>query len=341
MPDQASEREKGLKDLEIPERRDAGIVKSEALISGDVLVGGQAVIEGVMMRTPNAYAVSVRLQNGTIVREGRAVAKFSSCWPILNKPVLRGVSTLAQSLVLGIRTLNYSASVLAAEEDPQGKAGQGLSAWMLAVTLIFSALIGAGLFIFLPLFLADLLRGAVPIFKNWVLFNLADGLFRLVIFVAYIGAMVLSRDIRRVFEYHGAEHKVVYSWENKKELTPENAAIFSRLHPRCGTSFLLVVMSVSIVVFSIFKFSSFWMLAASRMLLMPLIAGLSYELIRWSSRQDRNSKVFMAFKLGLLLQRMTTREPDAGQLEVAIDALKFAMEIEKGLEMGTVKEAAA
>jgi uncharacterized protein YqhQ len=339
MPDHASE--KHPKDLDVPVRQDAGVQKNETLISGDVLVGGQAVIEGVMMRTPNAYAVSVRLQNGTIVREGRAVAKISSRWPILKKPVLRGIGTLAQSLVLGIRTLNYSASVLAAEDDPQGKAGQGLSAWMLTGTLIFSAMIGAGLFIFLPLFFAGLLRGAVPLFQNWVLFNLADGLIRLLIFVAYIGAMVLSRDIRRVFEYHGAEHKVVYSWENKKELTPENAALFSRLHPRCGTSFLLVVMSVSIVVFSVFKFSSFWMLAASRLLLMPLIAGLSYELIRWSSKQDRSSMIFMAFKPGLLMQRMTTREPDVSQLEVAIDALKYAMEIEKGLEPETVKEAAA
>lgn len=338
MADQLSERQN-----EITEGKAETTSQSEGSISGDVLVGGQAVIEGVMMRTPNAYAVSVRLPDGSIVREGRAVEKYSSRWPILKRPVLRGVGTLAQALVLGVRTLNYSASVLAAAEDPQGsgKGGQGLSAWMLTATLAFSALLGAGLFIFLPLFLAGLLKSAIPAFQNWVLFNLADGVIRLLIFIGYIGAMMFSRDIRRVFEYHGAEHKVVYNWESKGPLTPENAAGFSRLHPRCGTSFLLVVMAVSIVVFSVFKFQSFWMLAGSRIVLMPLIAGLSYELIRWSSKQDRGSIVFMAFKPGLLLQRLTTREPDDKELEVAIDALNYAMEIEKGLPAGGTKAAAA
>jgi uncharacterized protein YqhQ len=304
-------------------------------------VGGQAVIEGVMMRTPNAYAVSVRLPNGSIVREGGAVAKYSDRWPILKKPVLRGVGTLVQSLVLGVKALNYSASALAAAEEPEGQGAQGLSAWMLTISLLFSAVIGAGLFIFLPLFLAGLLRSAAPAFQNWLLFNLADGLIRLVIFLAYICAMMISKDIRRVFEYHGAEHKVVYNWEAKRELTPANAEGYSRLHPRCGTSFLLIVMCVSIVVFSIFKFSSFWMLAASRIVLMPLIAGLSYEVIRWSAKQDRGSKIFLAFKPGLLLQRLTTKEPDNSQLEVAIDALNYALEIEKGVEIERSKEAAA
>lgn len=321
--------------------------EDEVLISGDVLVGGQAVIEGVMMRTPNAYAVAVRLPNGSITHEGRRVARLSERHPLFKRPLLRGVAVLVQSLVLGVRALNFSAAAAAEEAgagtstDNEKPVVQGLSNWVLVLTISFSAVVGAGLFVVLPLYLAGVLKSHVGFFQNWLAFNLADGVIRLVVFIGYIGAMLFSRDIRRVFEYHGAEHKVVYNWEARQPLSVVTAGTFSRLHPRCGTSFLLVVMSVSIVVFSAFKFSSFWLLAGSRLVLMPLIAGLSYELIRWSARQSRDSVLFMAFKPGLMLQRLTTREPDAGQLEVAIEALNAALEIERNVAREAAKEAAA
>jgi uncharacterized protein YqhQ len=320
--DSAAENKDGAKGSDGPEET--------SLISGDVLVGGQAVIEGVMMRTPHAYAVAVRKPDGSIVREGHRITSLGEKYPRFKWPVVRGAAILGQSLVLGIRALNFSAAAMAENGAEGGKDSQdnGIPGWMLAVTLVFSALLGIALFILLPLFLAGQLRNQLALFENWLAFNLADGIMRLVIFIAYIAAMLLSRDIRRVFEYHGAEHKVVYNWEAKIPLSVDKASGYSRLHPRCGTSFLLMVMAVSILIFSLFKFKTYWLLAASRLILMPLIAGLSYELIRWSARQSRESLTFAAFRLGLLLQRMTTREPDPGQLEVAIAALNHALEME-------------
>ena len=300
----------------------------------DILVGGQAVIEGVMMRTPRAYAVAVRRADGSLEIKKEGVRRLSDLWKPLSWPVIRGFAVLLQSLALGIRTLNFSFAVASADlesakpagEKPQKKTeGEFLP---ILLTMIFAAAMAVFLFILAPLWITTWLKGYFPAIHNWVVFNLVDGLIRVVFFLGYILIISTMKDIRRVFQYHGAEHKVVYTWEAGEELTVENARRKSTLHPRCGTSFLLFVMVVSIVVFSIFKFHAFWAIFLSRVVLIPLISGLSYELIRLSAPRCQRG-LFRAVVLpGLTLQRVTTKEPSDDQLEVAIRALQVALELE-------------
>jgi uncharacterized protein YqhQ len=298
----------------------------------DVLVGGQAVIEGVMMRTPHAYAVAVRRANGSIEVKRELVPRLSECWPALALPVVRGFAVLLQSLALGIRTLNFSFNVAMQDLEPgdQAKAGKSKGGETLAVVLSMgvAAIVAVFLFILAPLWITTWLKAYFAAVHNWGVFNLVDGVIRLVFFLCYILAISAMNDIRRVFQYHGAEHKTVYTWEAGEALTVENARKKSPLHPRCGTSFLLFVMAVSIVVFSLFKFEAFWAIFLSRVVLIPVIAGLSYELIRLSAPRCQRGFFRLVVLPGLLLQRITTKEPSDDQLEVALHALKEALELE-------------
>lgn len=376
----------------------------------DLIVGGQAVIEGVMMRTPNAYAIAVRKADGTIVNTSARLPKWSDKFPILKLPVLRGGAVLVQSMGLGIKALNYSASeaLVEAEQAPAMEValtpavieGEGDFAGLtgavpglfpvptqpkskdelkkgattaaigsIAFALIFNVL----LFVAAPLLLTNALfigagwavpaatstaNTATPVetpaatdstagtdrpwyATTWekvrfylhpvrpsVAFNLIDGMIRMTFFLIMIFSFSLLKDIRRVFEYHGAEHKTVFTWEAGLPLTVENARPQPRQHPRCGTSFLMVVMLVAIVLFSIIKFDSLVFNFLIRIALIPVVAGLSYEIIRLSAKKESSLIFKFITKPGVWLQNLTTKEPDDQQLEVAIEALKESLKLE-------------
>ena len=302
----------------------------------DILVGGQAVIEGVMMRTPHAYAVAVRRADGSIEVKREPVKRLSEYWKPLSWVVVRGFAVLVQSLFLGLRTLNFSINVsmedLEKEEIAKGKrknkSRKESSFLAVATTMLVAVVFAVLVFILLPLWITTWMRGYIPAVHNWIVFNLVDGLIRVTFFLAYIVLISLMKDIRRVFQYHGAEHKVVHTWEAGEELAVENARGKSTLHPRCGTSFLMFVMVVSIIVFSIFKFDAFWALFLSRLVLVPVVSGLSYELIRLSAPRCRKGFFRLMVLPGLTLQRITTKDPSDDQLEIAIRALKESLELE-------------
>ncbi|MCD6508148.1 DUF1385 domain-containing protein [Candidatus Poribacteria bacterium] len=278
-------------------------------------VGGQAVIEGVMMRSRSRYVVAVRTPRGDISIKSERINSPAERFPVLKKPLLRGIVVLIESLLIGMKALTYSAQEAIEEDERKGE--KGLSNFAMTLTLLISFVLGLGLFVILPAFLAGEVTD-----KGWA-FNLIDGFIRLVMFFGYILAISLMPDIRRVFEYHGAEHKSIYAYESGEELSVENASKYSTLHPRCGTAFLLTVMVVSILVFSILgKPSSYFIRFGSRVVLIPLIAGISYEVIRLASKRSQSGIMRIVIAPGLLLQRLTTREPSSDQLQVAISALK-------------------
>jgi uncharacterized protein YqhQ len=281
-------------------------------------IGGQAVIEGVMMRSGNLYSVAVRTPEKQIVLKKENIKELPKP---LKWPFVRGVVGLAQSLSIGIRALLYSAEVSGHEEETP-------STLSLYLTVITAFAIGIGLFLLLPLYATRLL-GIVyqPIHDSSLLFNLVDGVIRVLVFLIYILSICFSKDIRRVFQYHGAEHKAVNAFEAGVELTPENTDKYSTLHPRCGTSFLLVVMMISILIFSLIpKDWPFYEKFLSRLVLIPLIAGSSYEFIKYSSKKMSNPLVRILAMPGLWLQKLTTGMPSHDQLEVAISALKEVLE---------------
>jgi uncharacterized protein YqhQ len=379
----------------------------------DLIVGGQAVIEGVLMRTPNAYAIAVRKADGTIVNTAATLPKWSDKYPILKLPILRGGAVLLQSMGLGIKALNYSANEAFAEaeeakaaeikvaltpavvegegdfagltggvpglfplptkkrsKDELKKGGTAAAASSIVFALIFNVL----LFVAAPLLLTNALfiaagwappalstantdrgAGVSPVdhtqdahateqpwyTRTWnsvrgylhpvrptVGFNLIDGLIRMSFFLIMIVSFSLLKDIRRVFEYHGAEHKTVFTWEKGLALTVDNARPQPRQHPRCGTSFLMVVMLVSILLFSVIKFDSLLFNFLVRIALIPVVAGLSYEIIRLSARKESGAFFKMITRPGVWLQNITTKEPDDSQLEVAIEALKESLKLE-------------
>ena len=294
-------------------------------MSEEVLLGGQAVLEGVMMRAPGAYAVAVRKKGGEVVTLRREVIRLSDRYPALKMPVLRGVVVLFQSLALGIRALNFSAEQVLEEEDTrQEKKSSG------SLGIFFSLLLALGfalgLFFYLPLLLTEGLVRLAPALKGSLPFNLVEGTIRIALFIGYILAISALSDMRRVFQYHGAEHKVVSTYEAGEPLTVEFARTHSTLHPRCGTSFLLFVMVISVLTFSLVPISvSFGVKLASRLFLLPLIAGLSFELLR-SSAKHRGNLIYSAVVTpGMWMQRLTTREPNDDQLQVAIEALRVAL----------------
>ncbi len=288
----------------------------------DMLIGGQAVIEGVMMRSLTGYTVAVRQPDGGIAIRKERLTSIGKKYPILKTPVLRGSVVLIQSLILGIRALNFSASVSSEGEDGEPE----LSNWAVAGSMIFAFALGVGLFILAPLGITNLIRHyLLPAMDNFT-YNIVDGVIRAIFFFAYLGSISMIGEIRRVFQYHGAEHKTVYTFEACEDLTVENARGKSTLHPRCGTSFLLFVMAVSIVVFSLVPPTSpFVVKFGARILLLPLIAGIAYEIIRFSARHLDNKACRAMITPGLWLQKITTNEPDDTQLEIAVTALREAL----------------
>jgi uncharacterized protein YqhQ len=383
----------------------------------DLIVGGQAVIEGVMMRTPSAYAIAVRRPDGTITHTGATLPKWSEKYPALKLPVLRGAAVLVQSMALGIKALNFSAAEAFNEQEQEARAaevaltpavvegegdfagitggvpglfpvptkrrpedelkrGSAAAFGSIAFALLFNVL----LFVVAPLVLTNALfvgmgwadrqaqaaatattqqaqvadgtaqtqavdnaqaegapwysrayqsaRGYLKPVRPTVGFNLVDGLIRMAIFLTMIFSFSLAKDIRRVFEYHGAEHKTVFTWEAGLPLTVENARPQPRQHPRCGTSFLMVVMLVSIILFSVVAFNALVYNMAVRIALIPVVAGLSYEIIRLSAKKEGSLVFKLITRPGVWLQNITTKEPDDQQLEVAIVALKESLKLE-------------
>lgn len=309
---------------------------------GELLVGGQALIEGVMMRSPGAFGVAVRRPDGSLVFQRGKVRSIAKRFPVLKLPVLRGVAVLFQSLAIGIRALNFSAEqAIAAEAVKEGSEGQpandeappaapevkkGTSNWAIAGTMAFSLGLGVLIFILVPLWLTHL--GERFLFGELgnLAFNLVDGGLRAVFFLGYIFLISRMKDIHRVFQYHGAEHKVVFAYEKRLPLTVENARVQSRLHPRCGTSFLLFVLLVSILVFALIpKAAPFLVKFGGRLLLVPAIAGLSYEVLRFTAKRRAAPLFALLVAPGLALQRITTQEPTDDMLEVAIAALEEAL----------------
>lgn len=288
----------------------------------DMLIGGQAVIEGVMMRGLTGYSVAVRQPGGGIAIRKDRLNSITAKYRLLKLPVVRGSIVLIQSLVLGIRALNYSASVSSEGADGEPE----MSNWAVASSMLMALVLGLGLFVLAPLGLTNLVRHyLLPEMGNFT-YNLIDGVIRAVFFFVYILAISYMDDIRRVFQYHGAEHKTVYTFEAREDLTVENARGKSTLHPRCGTSFLLFVMAISIVVFSLVPSTApFALKFGARIVLLPLIAGLAYEIIRFSARHLTNPVCKVLIRPGLWLQKITTKEPDDTQLEVAIVALREAL----------------
>ena len=281
-------------------------------------IGGQAVIEGVMMRGPKLVATAVRTPEKKIEVDVRPVNSISDRYPILKKPMLRGCVSLGESLVMGLRSLSYSAQ-MAGEEDEQ------LTDKELAGTIAFAFVIAAVLFVAIP-------TGAAKLFhfitEDPVFLNLMEGALRLLIFIGYIGAISLMKDIQRVFQYHGAEHKTIACFEAGEALTVANVRRHTRLHKRCGTSFLLIVMLVSIFVFAFLGWPDLWLRILSRVVLLPVVAGISYEIIKLSANSD-NCVLGWAIKPGLWLQYMTTREPDDEMIEVAIESVKAVLPEDK------------
>jgi len=277
-------------------------------------VGGQAVIEGVMMRGPKLVSTAVREPSGQISVKVDPVSSISDRYPILKKPMLRGVIALGESLVLGLKSLSYSAQK-AGDEDEQ------LSDKELVMTILFSLGLAILLFVIIPTAAAKYIDAS---FTNPILLNLLEGGLRLGIFLVYIYGISRMKDIQRVFKYHGAEHKTIHAYEAGVELTVENVQKYSTLHPRCGTAFLLIVMVVSIVMFAFLGWPDLWLRILSRVILLPVVAGLSYEIIRFAGK-SQNPLVHIAILPGLWLQKITTSQPDDDMVEVAIQALEAVL----------------
>ena len=288
---------------------------------GDAPIGGQAVLEGVMMRGVSIWAVACRTPEGRVTVTSEPLVSWAKRSRIWRLPVIRGVVALAESLRIGFKALAISANAQLSDGDEEEEIG-GLT-W--GVTIFFSLLLAVGLFFVVPV-------GATSLIKDWlgsaVLFWLVEGLLRTAIFIGYLVAISRLADLRRVFQYHGAEHKTISCFEAGDELTPASAKGYSRLHPRCGTSFLLIVMVLAIFVFAPIGLPAWYWLLASRILGIPLIAGLSYEVIKWAGKHRDKRWVRIVMWPGLMLQNLTTREPDESQLEIAIRALKRVLAVE-------------
>ena len=284
-------------------------------------------MEGVMMRAPHSYYLAVRRPSGELATEQMPVQRPSEKYRILGYPVFRGIGTLAQSLYLGIRALRFSANAALEQEGGEDQKQQEISPWLMGVNLAVSLGFFILLYKLLPLSLTTWLGGRLPLLQGHIAFNLTDGLIRILIFLAFLYGVSRWKDIRRVFEYHGAEHKAVFNFESGRPLSVDNARQFSTLHPRCGTSFLLVVMVIAIGVYALIPFESFLMKFLLRVALLPLIAGLSYEVIRFAATH-RGSLLAVMARPGLWLQRITTQPPDDSQLAVALHALEGAMALE-------------
>ncbi len=311
-----------------------------ALESGEeTLVGGQAVLEGVMMRSPHAWGIAVRKPSGEMVTHSEPLERPSEHHKWMGWPIVRGVMTLGQAMTLGFRALRFSANAALDEisahdpdsKDPDDK-GQGkkfeITGWMAGVNIAFSVAFFIFMYKYLPLVATTELKKVNPIFGQQIVFNLVDGLIRIAMFLLFVWGVSLWKDIRRVYEYHGAEHKTVFAFENGDPLETAKVQKYSTYHPRCGTSFLMTVMIISMVVYMAIPVHTFWARFGIRIALLPVIAGVSYEIIRFAAKH-RGSLFALMTAPGLWLQRITTQPPDDSEVECAIVALDEAMKLEK------------
>lgn len=287
-------------------------------------VGGQAVLEGVMMRSPSNWAVAVRKPDGDIAQVHQTIASPMARHPIFRLPIIRGVIALGESLAIGFRALAISANYAAQQE---GEEGEAVETELTRGQLIFAFAIAIGFAVLLFKVSPALITDWIGIQAGW--FVIVEGLIRVTIFVLYLSLISLFPDLRRVFQYHAAEHKAINAYEAGEELVPETVQRHSLIHPRCGTAFLLWVMVIAIFVFAFFGRPHWYWLIATRILLLPVIAGLAYELIRFAGKHQSNRILMTLLAPGLWLQRLTTRQPSLDQIEVSIRALKEVLALEK------------
>ena len=302
-----------------------------------VRIGGQAVIEGVMMKNMDRYAVSVRKPNGKIETKVEECVSFAEKHPLFQLPVFRGMANFLESMVIGMKTLNYSASFYEDEEEQTESRteqllekilGEKAEKIIMGIVLVFSLAISIGLFMILPYIASEALGKLI---QNEYVILLMEGIIRIAIFLGYIVLISQMEDIKRVFMYHGAEHKTINCLEAGVPLTPENVDNFSRLHKRCGTSFIFIVMIISMVFFFFIRVDTIWLRIVLRLLFLPLVAGVSYEFIRLAGSSD-HPLVQIFSKPGLALQRLTTKEPDHSMIEVAIASVEGVFDWREYLE---------
>ena len=302
-----------------------------------VRIGGQAVIEGVMMKNMDRYAVSVRKPNGKIETKVEECVSFAEKHPLFQLPVFRGMANFLESMVIGMKTLNYSASFYEDEEEQTESRteqllekirGEKAEKIIMGIVLVFSLAISIGLFMILPYIASEALGKLI---RNEYVILFMEGIIRIAIFLGYIVLISRMEDIKRVFMYHGAEHKTINCLEAGVPLTPENVDNFSRLHKRCGTSFIFIVMIISMVFFFFIRVDTIWLRIVLRLLFLPLVAGVSYEFIRLAGSSD-HPLVQIFSKPGLALQRLTTKEPDHSMIEVAIASVEGVFDWREYLE---------
>lgn len=295
-------------------------------------IGGQAILEGVMMRGKRMYAVAVRKPNKDIVVDKKKVKSSQDRPSFLKLPIIRGSVALIDSLIIGMKSITFSASFFDTEEEEpskmdkylENKFGDKLNDIMISISVVIAVLMAVGLFMVLPTWISSFFNRFIP--GSWAL-GIVEGLVRIIIFILYLVLITRMNDIKRVFQYHGAEHKTINCFEHEQELTVENVKNHSCFHKRCGTSFLLIVMIVSMVVFMFVKVKSVPLRILSRVILFPIVAGISYELIKWAGKSDSKFVQWISAP-GMCLQRLTTAEPDDSMIEVAIAAMKGVLEDE-------------
>lgn len=302
----------------------------------DFAVGGQAVVEGVMMRAPNNITIAVRKPDGTITVRKKHYRTLTQRFPVLNFPILRGVINLFEMMIVGTDAINYSAgeSLDETPKDEQAKKtgfARAFEISLFVISFIVAMALSLTLFKLVPLGITTFLQTKfTAIADNFMLFNVIDGLLKMTIFLSYIYILGLIPSFRRIFEYHGAEHKSIRTYEAHQKLAPENAKPMSRFHPRCGTSFILIVFVISIIFYTFIpKQPDFWTNFAVRLAVLPLIAGISYEYLKFSAKHTDKAFVRAMIAPGLWFQRLTTKEPDAKQLEVGLLSLKDSLEMER------------
>jgi uncharacterized protein YqhQ len=291
-------------------------------------VGGQAVLEGVMMRGPGNWAVAVRTPSGEIAQVSRSIESQMARHWVFRLPIIRGVMALGESLAIGFRALAISANYAAQDENGETEDGKEVATELSRGALIFAFAVAIGFAVLLFKVTPGLLTELLPI-KGTGWFVIVEGLIRVSIFVAYLSLISLLPDLRRVFQYHAAEHKAINAYEAGEELEPETVQRFSLIHPRCGTAFMLWVMVIAVFVFAFFGRPHWYWLIAERILLLPLIAGLAYELIRFAGKHQGNRVLMTVLAPGMWLQRLTTRQPTLDQLEVSIRALREVLKLEE------------
>ena len=308
----------------------------------DFAVGGQAVIEGVMMRSPNHITIAVRKADGSIKIKKQKYRTLTQRFKILNIPIVRGVVNLFEMMVVGTKAINFSATEIQDDtltkselkklrQKRQKKHYKFIEFLLFSLSLVIALALSLFLFKVLPLYITTFLETKYPyIHDHWIFFNLIDGLWKIIIFILYIYMLSLFPSFKRIFEYHGAEHKSIFNYESKLPLTVKNAKVQTRFHPRCGTSFILIVFTISILVYTFVpKQPTFVANLFFRLAFLPLIAGISYEYLKLSAKYVKNIFVKALVQPGLWFQRLTTKEPNAKQLEVGLAALKAALELEK------------